>query len=93
MDNVEATGILREHLQLWREKSWVDLRKELGQTHHFEVTGESGTQYQVEVEAFWDDRPEGAIRVIASIDDGGWRSFVPLTADFARAPDGTFVGE
>lgn len=49
--------------------------------------------YQGEVQVFWDDKPNGAIRVMASIDDGGWRAFVPLTADFILAPDGTFVGE
>lgn len=43
-----------------------------------------------EVQAFWDDEPDGAIRVMASIDDGGWRAFVPLTEDFILAPDGTF---
>lgn len=36
---------------------------------------------------------DGAIRVIGSIDDGGWRAFRPLSDDFIRAPDGTFVGE
>ncbi len=36
--------------------------------------GPSGTEYQVEVQAFWDDREGGNLRVIVSIDDGGWRS-------------------
>ena len=49
--------------------------------------------YQGEIRVFWDAEPDGAIRVMASIDDGGWRAFVPLTEDFILAPDGTFVGE
>ena len=57
------------------------------------VTAESGTWYQGEVQMFWDDKPDGAIRVMASIDDGGWRAFVPLTDAFILAPDGTFIGE
>ena len=59
----------------------------------FEVEAESGTWYQGGIQVFWDDKPDGAIRVMASIDDGGWRAFVPLTDDFILAPDGTFVGE
>jgi hypothetical protein len=33
------------------------------------------------------------VRVIGSIDDGGWWTFKPLTEDFILAPDGTFAGE
>jgi hypothetical protein len=28
-----------------------------------------------------------------SIDDGGWRAFLPWTDSFIIAPDGSFVGE
>jgi hypothetical protein len=41
----------------------------------------------------WDDRTGGDLRVIGSIDDGGWRAFRPLSSDFIVRPDGTFVGE
>lgn len=58
-----------------------------------EVTGPSGVVYQVEVEAFWDDRKRRDLRVLASIDDGGWRAFSPLCDDFIIATDGSFVGE
>jgi hypothetical protein len=94
MNRVEALSVLQNQLRPWRERSWTQLRGEVGQSHHFEVTAEeSGTWYQGDVQLFWDDKPDGAIRVMASLDDGGWRAFVPLTADFILAPDGTFVGE
>ena len=93
MNKTEALRALHGQLQPWRERSWMDLCKEVGQLQRFEVTAESGTRYQGEVQVFWDDEPGGAIRVMASIDDGGWRAFVPLTEDFILAPDGTFVGE
>lgn len=93
MDKTEALRVLHGQLEPWRERSWMDLREEIGRSHRFEVTAKSGTWYQGEVRAFWDDKADGAIRVTASVDDGGWRSFVPLTADFILAPDGTFVGE
>lgn len=31
---------------------------------------------------FWDHREGGAIRVLGTVDDGGWRAFRPLTEDF-----------
>ena len=42
----------------------------------------------------WDDPGEHRnLRVMVSVDDGGWRSFAPLSDDFIVAPDGTFIGE
>jgi hypothetical protein len=35
----------------------------------------------------------GAIRVIGTVDDGGWRAFRPLTEDFIVGPNEQFVGE
>jgi hypothetical protein len=35
----------------------------------------------------------GPLRVLGSIDDGGWRALSPLCDDFVLAPDGRFVGE
>lgn len=64
-----------------------------GEVITLEVTSPDGTQCCVEINAFWDDKPEGDIRVIASIDDGGWRAFVPVADSFIIAPDGSFVGE
>jgi hypothetical protein len=93
MNKTEALRILHAQLQQWRERSYADLCKDVGESRRFEVTGEGGTWYQGDVRVFWDDKADEAIRVIASIDDGGWRAFVPVTADFVLAPDGTFVGE
>ena len=93
MNRVEALSVLHGQLRRWRERPWRQLREEVGQSHRFNVIAESGTWYQGEVQVFWDDKPDGAIRVMASIDDGGWLAIVPLTEDFILAPDGTFVGE
>jgi hypothetical protein len=49
--------------------------------------------YQIEIEVFWDNQRGGNVRVMGSIDDGGWRAFMPLTRDFIKAPDGSFVSE
>lgn len=64
-----------------------------GEVIVLDITAPDGTQCCVEINAMWDDKPDGNIRVIASIDDGGWRAFVPVSDSFIVAPDGSFVGE
>ncbi len=94
MDTQEARALAASHLETWRKRSYEDLVTLMDRDccEHTEVFGPSGTWYQVEVNVFWDDRPGGDVRVMLSIDDGGWRAFVPLTDSFIMAPDGTFVG-
>lgn len=92
MDEKEARAILPEELQAWRRRPYAGLAAAVGNSWHAEVIA-PGVRYQLEVIAVWDDRPGGNVRVIASIDDGGLRAFVPLGDDFIMAPDGHFVGE
>lgn len=58
-----------------------------------EVIGEDGKSYQLEIEAIWDIARAEDVRVIVSVDDGGWRALKPLTQDFGMRPDGSFVDE
>ena len=90
MNKIEALSLLQGQLRPWRERSWAQLREGVNESHRVEVTGASGTWYQVEARVFWDNKPDGAIRVMASIDDGGWRALLPLNDDFILAPDGSF---
>jgi hypothetical protein len=93
MNKLEARQLLKEELAKWRQKSHAELAGLMGQSHHAEVRSSSGRLYQVEIEVFWDDKPDDNIRVSGSIDDGGWRAFVPLTDSFILSPNGTFVDE
>ena len=93
MNRQEALDLLRSELHSWRERPWSALRDAVGQSHRFERTGASGTSYQGSILVGWDHHPDGAIRVIGTIDDGGWRAWMPLTDDFILRPDGTFAGE
>jgi hypothetical protein len=81
MDKSEAQAILGE--QLGRFGSYAELLPFVAskRVETFEVRGASGTNYQIEIQFFWDDKPSGDIRVVGSIDDGGLRAFVPLTQD------------
>ena len=57
------------------------------------VRGPSGQEYQVEIQAWWEGRKGSDVRVMVSIDDGGWRAFAAPSEDFIMAPDGSFVGD
>jgi hypothetical protein len=94
MNTVEARSLLDREMQIFRAEPYARLSDRLaGGELTYEVAGDTGTTYQVEVLIQWDSEPGGAICVIGSIDDGGWRAFVPLTTSFIKAPDGSFVGE
>ena len=95
MDKKEAKSILSEYLSGYRSRSYAELAALAlaGQGQTREVVLPSGSRYQLEVQFFWDDGPDGDVRVLGSIDDGGIRAFIPITDDFILTPDGRFVGE
>jgi hypothetical protein len=76
-----------------RTRSWQDLVALIDKPRCAELVSAAGTKYQVEVLVFWDGPEDGALRVSGSIDDGGWRSVVPLTRCFIVSSDGTCVDE
>ena len=94
MDNEEAATLLEAELAQFRSESYGALVARMsGGPINFERSTQSGRTYQIEIQIFWDGRPNENIRVMGSIDDGGWRAFVPLCRDFIKAPDDSFVGE
>ena len=93
MDKTEAKKILSQHLEQYRKRSHSELTQLIDQPETLTVTGVSGTQYGLEFEAFWDHQRGQDLRVIGSIDDGGWRALSPLSEDFIMRNDGSFVGE
>ena len=96
MDKLEAMEMLALQLTPYRALRYEDLVAFIeSQGNSFEVTAPSGVQYYGEVQAFWDSRRGGDVRVLGSIDDGKslWHTFVPLCDSFIMAPDGSFVGE
>ena len=95
MDNEEARRVLNGvYAELRSEPYSALVARLLHESDVREVVAESGVQYQVEVQAFWDSPHQpGNLRVMVAVDDGGWRAFSPLSTDFIVAPDGSFVGE
>ena len=94
MNKPEAGQLLATQLTKCRQQSYDDLVAKINAPNQaIEVLGSSGTRYYVAVVVHWDSEQLGNVRVIATIDDGGARAFVPMSDDFIMAPDGSFVGE
>jgi len=81
MDREEALQLLEAKLDEYRRLSHAEATAKIGSEDVVEVTGPSGTTYQIEVQLVWDGRPHGDVRVLGAVDDGGLRAFMPLTAD------------
>jgi len=95
MNKGEACSILSECLAGYRSRSREELAAWVceGRVDATEVVAANGTKYQLEVQFVWDAKPNGNVRVIASIDDGGVRALLPITGSFILGSDGQFVGE
>jgi hypothetical protein len=94
VDKQEANAELSRIVAAYKSRSYDEwIARIEGEAIAFEVTAASGRRYQVEIQAVWDDREGGDVRVMFGIDDGGWRAFLPLTDSFIIRRDGTFVGE
>jgi hypothetical protein len=108
MSKDEMHAILSEHLVRFRAWSYAQLaerverdRKAGGCLDHIEGTAADGTQFQIESNAFWDDKPHGDVRVSASFSADPQKpllGFIPIyradmTESFIMRPDGQFVDE
>ena len=93
MSREEAKGILSRELAAYRKRPYSELLYLLKSQDTKEVTGASGTRYQLEFQAAIDDSKKGDLRVMGAIDDRGVRAYAPLTEDFIITTEGSFVGE
>jgi hypothetical protein len=94
MDKEEAKYIIQAELESYRAKPYMELAQMIdAEPVTGEVISPSGKRYQIEIQAFWDDKPNGNIRVSGAIDDGGWRAFIPLTDSFIKRPSNEFIDE
>ena len=94
MDKIEAKAVLQIELEKYRRRTYQSLLELLHDPDVYTVTGSSGTEYQLEVQVMWDNQPDGNLRIMAGIDDGGFFSaFAPLTEGFILSPSGKFIGE
>lgn len=88
MDRRQAAKILERELEKFRVENFPSLRKLIKEPLHYTLT-EKAITYQIEIQSFWDKEEGGALRVMGSIDDGGfWSGFFPVSRDFLISHDG-----
>jgi hypothetical protein len=108
MTKDEMHEALNTHLAVFRSWSYAALaeRVEIDNRNgdcleHIEGVGLDGTEYQLEFNAFWDDKPNGDIRVRGALSAEPQRrllGFLPIymphaSEEFIMSPDGSFVDE
>ena len=93
MDKVAAQRLLDEWMAKLRAIPYRELASRVDSVTTDEVVRDSERSWQVEIQVHWDDEPNGNVRVMVSVDDGGLRAFVPMTESFIKSPSGEFVGE
>lgn len=92
MDKTEAQQLLSAQMKTFKEKSYTDLVDLIGDVWAEQIKGEAPNDYNVEIEVFWDSKPNGDVRILGSIDDGSFRSsFSPLCDDFIVTPEGKII--
>jgi hypothetical protein len=91
MNEDAAYVLIDTELRRLLELPYSELVKLIGSPEFKQALGDDGVTYQLEIEAIWDITEGEDVRVIVSVDDGGWRALKPLTQDFVMHPDGSFV--
>ena len=93
MDTVAAQKILSEWVVKLRTVPYRELASRVDSVTTDELMRDSERSWQLEIQVLWDDEPDGNVRVMVSIDDGGLRAFVPMTESFIKSRTEEFVGE
>ena len=92
MSDEEAKGMLRAEFLKLQAAGYDKLAERLaGKKERSDVIALSGATYHVELEGFWEDKEQRDLRVVASIDDGGLRAFLPFTDAFTISPSGSIT--
>jgi hypothetical protein len=89
----EVATLAKQEIERLRTHSYSELQKYLGS--HVEVrTADSGRQYEVDIQAVWDDKRARTLRVLVFVNEVGRVPFIDSAdEDFIMAPDGSFIGE
>jgi hypothetical protein len=93
MNREEAIQIVEEWLAKFRSEPYAVMVTRIDGDRLGEEITRGSTWYQLKLLCVWDSIPEGDVRVIASIDDGGFRAFFPLNRSFIKRSDESFVDE
>jgi hypothetical protein len=92
-DKVEAQAELRRIVAEYGGRDYGSWKALIHRTKRLEFTTDQGNWYQGSVRAIWDDQPEGRIRVLFAIDDGGSSAFFPMTDSLLIDPPTTMPAD
>ncbi len=83
MNKIIAGQIAEKELQSYMSKGPEVIRRLLTESDHRFMT-QNEVEYQLRVNAFYDDKKKKRVRVVVTVDDGAfWSTFKPLCrADF-----------
>lgn len=87
MDRAEASEVLGQHLDRLQALGFDALARRIGDLEVLTQPGQSGVEYQLELDVRWDRERGGVIRIFGSMDDGGLEAFLPLTDSRLVSPD------
>ena len=90
MKKEQLIELLKNEIARLKTLSYQDLLNYVDEVEAKQV-GTGKDFYQIEIQAFFDDKKKQYLRVVVNIDDGGWRAFFPLTDDFIIIPTGEFI--
>lgn len=91
MNKAEARSILSNELKVFAARPYAELVRLISQSEVKNVRSGLGVDYQIELNVFWDAEPDKNLLFVGSIDDGGWRAFLPLTESLIMKSDGTLI--
>lgn len=83
MDKIEAGRLLDEFIEHLRNRPHDELLGLISNPVCKQFESSNGVVYQIEYEAIWDSKPSELLRIIASIDDGGFiNTLFPISKSF-----------
>jgi hypothetical protein len=87
MNKAEAKSILSKHLGAFAARPYDELVQLISRSDAKSILGESGVNYQIELNVFGDAEPGKNLRIMGSIDDAGGQASLPLTESLIMKPD------
>ena len=92
MDIVEAKTIISRHVAEYRKKPYRELCLLMSEgPHTFVETAQSGAEYQIQINVYWENRRRGALRLFGSIDDGNYRPWKLLPWVYSAITDDDII--
>ena len=86
MDKGDLMARLGAHMKSWRRYSYLELAHLVDTSFSFSVRDDAGLEYSGSVVVYWDDEPDGAIRVMGSLHHRAGEAIPPLVEAFTVAP-------